>query len=520
MFLKKSTLGPLGPGESNLTCPACATSVPSGARFCPSCGGAIRVEGGASDGLRDRLQAAVEGTFSIERLLGRGGMGAVYLAREPALDRLVAIKVLPPERAQSSDLRERFRREARTAAQLSHPHIVPLLTFGEEDGLMYFVMGYVEGEALSARVHREGRLEVVEAVRVLSELAQALSYAHSRFVVHRDVKPENVLLEQPKALVRLTDFGVAKGIAAASSLTTEGSVIGTPLFMSPEQASGRIDVDARTDIYSLGAVAFTLFTGRPPFDGRSASEIMRQHLTRDVPLMRDHVPGIPAAIDDAVRRCLAKEPSARWRDAVEFSTALQAAGDSWWGALLRRARPAAASVSSPAPTVLGSISTPSPSSPSDFRSALLQLAGGISDEMLASRVKAMASRLADETAAVERGLIGLQMAADPVELRRTDKRLASLREVVDPAAEVTATIDALERLRAASQAAVQKVDAGKSARASAISALRRLYSAARRSAAAPEDKSAREDLNAACQNAVSEGATNIAADDKAETTAR
>ncbi|MDO8678242.1 MAG: serine/threonine-protein kinase [Acidobacteriota bacterium] len=263
-----------------MTCSRCNAPAPAGARFCPECGGPLRTDTPTTDGLRQRLQTAVEGTFRIERLLGRGGMGAVYLAREPALDRQVAIKVLPPERAQSADLRERFRREARTAAQLSHPHIVPLLTFGEADGLVYFVMGYVDGETLSNRLQREGPLSVGEAVRVLTELAQALSYAHSRAVVHRDVKPDNVLLEQPRGLVRLTDFGIAKQYAGRPSLTAEGAVIGTPLYMSPEQASGRTDVNARTDIYSLGAVAFTVFTGRPPFEGRSSSDIMRQHLTR------------------------------------------------------------------------------------------------------------------------------------------------------------------------------------------------------------------------------------------------
>ena len=157
-----------------MICPACAASILPGGRFCPSCGAPIRLESAAADTLRQRLQSAVEGTFTVERLLGRGGMGTVYLARESALERLVAIKVLPPDRAQSADLRERFRREARTAAQLSHPNIVPLLSFGEDDGLIYFVMGYVEGETLSARLRREGRLEVAEAVRVLTELAQAL----------------------------------------------------------------------------------------------------------------------------------------------------------------------------------------------------------------------------------------------------------------------------------------------------------------------------------------------------------
>ncbi len=503
-----------------MTCSACATSVPTGARFCPACGSAIRAESGTADALRQRLQTAVDGTFHIERLLGRGGMGTVYLAREPALDRLVAIKVLPPDRAQSSDLRERFRREARTAAQLSHPNIVPLLTFGEDDGLIYFVMGYVEGETLSARVQREGRLDVGEAVRVLSELAQALSYAHSRGVVHRDVKPDNVLLEQPKGVVRLTDFGIAKQKAAASSLTAEGAVIGTPLYMSPEQASGRTDVDARTDIYSLGALAFTLFTGRPPFEGRSASDIMSQHLTRDVPRLRDRAPGIPAAIDEAVRRCLAKEPSARWRDPVDFSSALSAAGDSWWGALMRRARPSASSLSPPAPSVTGSASTPSPSSPADFRSSLLELAQRLPDPSVAARATATTARLAAQAEVLDRRLIGLQMASDPVELKRTEKRLAWLREVVEPSPEVVATIESLGQLRAAAQTAAQKMDEAKSERASAISALRRLYSVVRRAVAAPDDADARADLEAVCQSARSEGATNAAADDQAETTTR
>ena len=423
--------------------------MPAGARFCPACGGAIRAEGGTTDTLRQRLQTAVDGTFSIERLLGRGGMGAVYLAREPALDRQVAIKVLPPERAQSPDLRERFKREARTAAQLSHPNIVPLLTFGEDEGLIYFVMGYVEGETLSARLHREGPLGTGEAVRVLSELAAALSYAHSRAVVHRDVKPDNVLLEHPKAVVRLTDFGIAKQHAGRSSLTAEGAVIGTPHYMSPEQASGRTDVDARTDIYSLGAVAFTVFTGQPPFEGRSASDIMRQHLTREVPRLRDVTPGIPAAIDDAVHRCLAKEPSGRWRDPVDFANALSEAGDSWWGTLIRRARPASATSrrSTATPASASAASTPSPSSPSDFRALLLELGERLTDPAMAARTKSRAARLAAEAEASERRLIGLQIASDPVELRRTDKRLALLREITEPAPEVLATIESLDQLR-------------------------------------------------------------------------
>ena len=492
-----------------MTCPSCSTSVPAGARFCPGCGSAFRSESGAGDALRDRLQSAVGDSFQVERLLGRGGMGSVYLAREPSLDRLVAIKVLPPERAQSPDLRERFRREARTAAQLSHPNIVPLLTFGEDDGLMYFVMGYVEGEPLSARVQREGRLQTGEAVRVLSELAEALGYAHGRGVVHRDIKPENILLEQPKAVVRLTDFGVAKGLSSSSALTTEGAVIGTPHYMSPEQASGRADVDTRSDIYSMGALAFTLFTGRPPFLGRNAGEILRQHLSQEVPRLRDQVPELPAALDEAVRRCLAKEPSARWPSAPDFAKALQAAGDSWWSTLLRRASkpsPASASPSIASP----SVSTPMPTSPAEFLAAAEETARRLGPGALADRLRAAASRLAGEGESLDRIIIGLQTAADPVELRRAEKRLGALRSITDPPREVTDTIDALSRLKAASSNASSRLEAAKSARASLLGSLRRLHGAARRLAASKGDPEASADFDAACQMAVSEGATAVA----------
>ena len=502
-----------------LTCSRCNSPAPAGARFCAECGGPLRTDTPTIDGLRERLQTAVEGTFRIERLLGRGGMGAVYLAREPALDRQVAIKVLPPERAESADLRERFRREARTAAQLSHPHIVPLLTFGEADGLVYFVMGYVDGETLSTRLQREGPLSVGEAVRVLTELAQALSYAHSRAVVHRDVKPDNVLLEQPRGLVRLTDFGIAKQYAGRPSLTAEGAVIGTPLYMSPEQASGRTDVNARTDIYSLGAVAFTVFTGRPPFEGRSSSDIMRQHLTSDVPRLRDVSPGLPAALDEAVQRCLAKEPTARWRDPIEFSNALTAVGDSWWGTLVRRTRPVFVRQQSPATGQLNSASTPSPSSPSDFRSALQGLAERLTDLSLAARARATATRLADRAEAIDRRLIGLQMASDLVELKRTDKRIASLREIPEPSPEVLAMMASLSQLRACSQAAADRVNEARSVRASVIAELRRLYSALRRAVAAADNGATRADLEALCDGAA-DRALSTDGDDRAETRTR
>ncbi len=493
-----------------MTCPSCSTSVPAGARFCPGCGSAIRAEGGAGDALRERLQAAVDDSFQVERLLGRGGMGSVYLAREPALDRLVAIKVLPPERAQSAELRERFRREARTAAQLSHPNIVPLLTFGEDEGLMYFVMGYVEGESLSARILREGRLPSGEAVRVLSELAEALGYAHGRGVVHRDIKPENILLEHPKSVVRLTDFGVAKGLASSSALTTEGAVIGTPHYMSPEQASGRADVDTRSDIYSMGALAFTLFTGRPPFTGRNAGEILRQHLSQEPPRLRDQIPELPAALDDAVRRCLAKEPSARWSSAADFAKALQSAGDSWWSALLRRAwtpAPVPAGPSGPSP----SPATPMPTSPAEFLAAANEVARRM-ESPGGNRLRAAASRLAAQGETLDRMILGLQSAADPIELRRAEKRLGALRKVADPPPEVIETIEALARLKLVSENAMARLESAKSARASTLGSLRRLHGAARRLAVAKGDAAALADFEAACEVAVSLGDTAVATD--------
>ena len=491
-----------------MKCPACSTPIVAGSRYCPGCAAPVRPDTGTGDALRERLQEVLGDDFLIEKLLGRGGMGSVYLAREASLDRLVAIKVLPPDRAQSADLRERFRREARTAAQLSHPNIVPLLTFGEEDGLMFFVMGYVEGEPLSQRVQREGRLQAGEAIRILSELAEALGYAHGRGVVHRDVKPENILLEAPRGVVRLTDFGVAKGLTSTSSLTTEGAVIGTPHYMSPEQASGRADVDTRSDIYSMGALAFTLLTGRPPFTGRTPSDILRQHLSQDPPRLRDLNPELPAALDDAVRRCLAKEPKARWATAGDFAKALQSSGDSWWNALLRRAWTPASTSAAASPRA-SAASTPMPTSPAEFVAAAQDLAGKLSAGPVGDRLRASAARLASEAEDLDRLILALQTAADPVELRRAEKRLTSLRSIPDPPPEVTGTIEALARLRTVSQEALRRLESTKSARSSVLANLRRLHGAARRLAAAKGDAIALADFEAACQMAVASGETAV-----------
>ena len=218
-----------------------------------------------ADPLRSALERALGHQYRIVRLLGRGGMGAVFLAREQALERLVAIKVLPKASAADEETRQRFRREARTAAGLSHANIVPLHGFGEIEGLLYLVMGFVSGESLRDRLKRDQRLPEQEARRILADVAEALASAHRHNVVHRDVKPDNILIEDETGRAFLADFGIAKGLDGGEELTQLGQVVGTPLYMSPEQAAGK-DVDPRSDLYSLGAVAFTMLAGRPPFD--------------------------------------------------------------------------------------------------------------------------------------------------------------------------------------------------------------------------------------------------------------
>jgi len=276
----------------------------------------------AEDPVRIALEKAIGFQYEITRLLGRGGMGAVYQAHERALDRPVAIKVLPPEVAGTATGRERFLREARTAARLTHPNIVPLFTFGETAGLFYYVMGYVEGESLQQRLDRAGKLEATRAARILDQLANALDYAHTQGIVHRDVKPDNILLERGTDDAKLTDFGIAKRAAGGETLTGTGLLMGTPRYMSPEQASGDRDLDARSDIYSLGLVGYAMLTGRPPFDGASVQDVLRQQVMRDAPSLRKLLPDAPASIVVSVDRALAKDPKDRWQNARAMASAI------------------------------------------------------------------------------------------------------------------------------------------------------------------------------------------------------
>jgi hypothetical protein len=322
------------------TCAKCSRDLGSGDVFCPTCGtpNPEKTTGGADPGaattamvpqddLTRKLQAAIGEDYIVEHMIGEGGFALVYAATDRKLQRRIALKVLRPEFTANKDSIRRFIREAESAAKLSHPHILPIFFVGEREGLVYFAMPLVDGETLDSRLRREGQMPEEEVIRLGQEIADALAEAHGQGLVHRDVKPQNVMLSGQKKRALVMDFGIAKAAAGSGEkLTGTGVIIGSPHYMSPEQAGGDPDVDLRSDIYSLGIVLWEMLAGEVPFDGPSTQGILIQHLTTQVPNIRTRRPNATAALSNVVARATAKKKEDRYQSAHEMSEALKHAG--------------------------------------------------------------------------------------------------------------------------------------------------------------------------------------------------
>ncbi|HEX5633478.1 MAG TPA: protein kinase, partial [Gemmatimonadales bacterium] len=311
-------------------CPACQNTLPPEAQFCMHCGRATPTDPGvpprmATTGAFEVAQVtqALAGRYRIERVLGEGGMATVYLAEDQKHRRKVAVKVMRPELAATLGS-ERFLREVQIAAQLSHPHILPMHDSGDAGGLLYYVMPYVEGETLKDRLGRDGALPPDEALRLAREIAEALAYAHRRGIVHRDIKPANILLGEGHALV--ADFGIARAVdeGGGEALTKTGLAIGTPQYMAPEQAAGEKDVDGRADVYATGAILYEMLTGEPPFTGANPRAILTKSLTEMPKPVSQVRTGVAPAVDAVVMKALAKQADDRYAGATEFMAAIDA----------------------------------------------------------------------------------------------------------------------------------------------------------------------------------------------------
>ncbi len=277
-----------------------------------------------TDELGTHVAQVLSANYELESEVGRGGMGIVYCARDKRLKREIAIKVLPPELSFRSDIRQRFLREAETAAQLNHPNIVPIYTVEEKDNLVYFVMSYIKGDNLGQRLQQHGPIAPVEVRRILREVADALSYAHSRNVIHRDIKPDNIIIDAETGRAMVTDFGIARALTDSgdSRLTATGMAIGTPAYMSPEQSAGDSAIDGRSDLYSLGVVGYQMLCGQPPFVANNTPSMLVKHLSeRPIPVDQ-RWPDLPQDLSRAVMMCLEKDPADRFPSAAAFAVAL------------------------------------------------------------------------------------------------------------------------------------------------------------------------------------------------------
>ncbi len=318
--------------------------------------------------LRAHVERVLSANYELDREIGRGGMGIVYLARDRRLKRQVAIKILPPELAFRGEIRTRFLREAETAAQLSHPNIVPIYSVDEREGLVFFVMAYVDGDNLAVRLHKNGALPYDETRRTLLEVSRALAFAHERGVVHRDIKPDNILINSEDGRVMVTDFGIARAVSDGDArLTATGMAIGTPAYMSPEQSMGEREVDGRSDLYSLGVVAYQMVTGELPFNASSTPALLVKHISENPTPVNQRRPDVPADLGRAVMMMLEKDPDNRFPSAAALATALETgdvpqprAGSAMsLGALPQRSATEAASLR-PGPSSAPAFSTLSP----------------------------------------------------------------------------------------------------------------------------------------------------------------
>ena len=286
----------------------------------------------ASESLHDRVVAAIGHQYELEGEIGRGGMAVAYRARDLRLNRPVALKVLPPELAYDPAIRTRFMREAQTSAQLSHSHIVSIYDVGEREGIAYIVMALITGGNLAALLAREPRQPINDVRRILCEIADALAYAHLHGVIHRDIKPDNILLDGDSGRAMVTDFGIARAIEAGTRLTVTGTAVGTPTYMSPEQAMGEREVDGRSDIYSLGVLAYQMLTGRVPFTAGNSMALLLKQVSERPRSITELRPETPRALCEVIERALAKAPEDRWPTAAALRDALSServSGPSW-----------------------------------------------------------------------------------------------------------------------------------------------------------------------------------------------
>ena len=276
--------------------------------------------------LRALVERALGAHYELDCEIGRGGMGIVYRAKDRRLKRVVAIKVLPPELAFRGEIKTRFLREAETAAQLNHPNIVDIYSVDESAGLVFFVMAYIPGDNLAKRLHDHGAMGIEETRRILRDVGDALAYAHERGVVHRDIKPDNILIDEGSGRPMVTDFGIARAVTDGDNrLTATGIAIGTPTYMSPEQAAGDREIDGRSDLYALGIVAYQMLTGRPPFEASSTPAMLVKHLSERPAAVEQRRADVPRDLARVVMTLLEKDPAARFSSAAMMVKVLDGA---------------------------------------------------------------------------------------------------------------------------------------------------------------------------------------------------